>query len=258
MRDMAPERPNSVDGKLVEAPAVIPGTLREREQKTQPLGQRRNFLSNFVDKLPIIAGTAALIGAISLGSRGGDNQESPDTSAAPRPGVAEGFIPKESAIKIIDANHNPEVVKDITANIGSTLTLTITENSNGHVYPRLRTSPELINVEGAQIYNVVSNEDIQAINGAPIDLQPGSEIKISDYISVPGYDADGGLGGPGGEWLASEATLKDGSKKIIYISLSNQTRPNWDIESNSSSNSLPLSQAIDLPGQQLNKTQVVK
>lgn len=260
MRDVAPERPKRIDGQLIKAPDIIPGTLKAREQSaTQPLGQRRNFLSKFVDRVPMIAGTAALIGAIALvGSRGGDTQPKPDTSPAPRPATTEGFIPRDSAVKIIDANNNPEVIKDIVANIGSTLTLTITEGSRGHLYPRLRTSPNVVDVEGAQIDNVISGQDVRAINGAPVDLQVGSEIKISDYISVPGYDADGGLGGPRGEWLASEVTLSDGSKKVIYISISNQTRPNWNIESNPKGNSLPLSKAIDLPDQQLNKTEVIK
>lgn len=254
MQDKAREGPGN---QWVEVPPV-PGTPRDRGQEAQPLGQRRSFLSNFVDKLPMLAGTVALVGAIALGSRGGNSQPNPDTSSTPRPATTDGFIPRESAVKIIDTNNNPQDAKDIVANIGSTLTLTITESSRGHIYPRLRTSPNKVDLQGPEPDNVISNQNVRAINGAPVDLQVGSEIKISNFISVPGYDADGGLGGPGGEWLALEATLNDGSKKLIYISISNQTRPNWDIKSTPSSNSLLLRQAIDQPDLQLNKTEVVR
>jgi len=261
MRDMAPESRKGIDGRLVEPTPVIPGALRDREQKVAQLtGPRRNFLSRLAhSKLGLAAGAAAVIGVLAFGSRGGDNQPNPDTNSVPRPETTETFNPRESALKIIDAkNDNPESEEKVTANIGSALTLNITESSNGHTYPRLRTSTELVDVEGAEIYNVVSSQDVKAINGAPVDLRPGTEIRISNFISVPGYDVDGGLGGPEGEWLALEATLNDGSNKLIFVSLSNQTRSNWNKESTPSSHAVSLDKAINLPGEELNKVEIIK
>lgn len=260
MRDMAPERPNAVDGKLVEAPDIIPGSLRDREQRaSQPLGQRRSFLSRLThSKVGLLAGAAALIGAIALGSKGGDNQGITETSSTPRPTTTESFNSRESALRILDAkNDNPELERKTIANIGSSINVSFTETNRGGTYPRLRTNTELVDVEGPSAYNVVNNQEIQAISGVPVDLKPGSEVKITNYISVPGYDADGGLTRSEGEWLAFEATMDDGSNKILYMSISQKTEPNWNTNSNESAYSTQLSQVIDQKGQELNKTEVI-
>lgn len=259
MRDMAPERPKGVDGQLIKAPEVIPGSLRDREQRAQPLGQRRSFLSRLShSKLGLVAKTTALATILTFGIKGSNAQPNPDTSPTPRPGPTETFNSRESALKILDAkNDNPELERKTIANIGSSINVSFTEANRGGTYPRLRTSTELVNVEGPQTYNVVSSQDIQAINGVPVDLKPGSEVKISNYISVPGYDADGGLTRSEGEWLAFEATLNDGSSKILYMSISEKTRPNWNTDSSESAYSTQLSQVID-QNTELNKTEVIK
>lgn len=255
---MAPERPKGVDGKLIQAPEIIPGTLRDREQRAQPLGPRRSLFSRLThSKAGLAAGAAALVGVLVFGLKGGDNQPNQDTSPTPRPTTSEAFNPRESALKILDAkNDNPELKTKTIAHIGSSISVSFTETNRGGTYPRLRTSTELVDVEGARTYNAVSNQDIQAINGLPVDLKPGSEIKISNYISVPGYDADGGLTRSEGEWLAFEATLNDGSNKILYMSISQKTRPNWDTDSSEYAYSTQLSQAID-QNKELNKTEVI-
>lgn len=257
------ERSRGQHGQLVEAP-VIPGALRDREERAKQAvgGQRRLFSriahSRLGKAVGLAAGTVTLAGVFGFGNGGGSSQPQPENTPTPRPTASETFNPKESALRIIDAkDDNPYSAEKIDASINSTLNLNFTEGSRGQVWPRIREATENTDGQDGQPYNVVTVSDIKEINGVAVDIKPGSELKVSNFITVPGYDADGGLGNTEGTWLALDATMQDGSEKLVYISLSRQTDPNWSVDSSAESHQVSLRSTSDLP-EGLNKVEVVK
>lgn len=257
------ERSRGQHGQLVEAP-VIPGTPRYHEEKAKQAvgGQRRLFSriahSRFGKAVGLAAGAATLVGVFGFGNGGGSSQPQPENTPTPRPTASETFNPKESALRIIDAkDDNPYDAEKIDASIGSILNLNFTEGSRGQVWPRIREATENTDGQDGQPYNVVSPSDIKEISGVAVDIKSGSELKVSNFITVPGYDADGGLGNTEGRWVALDATMQDGSEKLVYISLSRQTDPNWSVEPSAESYQVSLRSTSDLP-EGLNKVEVTK
>ena len=265
MRDMAAERPKGHEGNLVETPPIIPGTLRDREERAKQAvrGQRRFFSriahSRLGKAVGLAAGAATLVGVFGFGNGGGNSgQPQPENTPTPRPTASETFNPTQSALRIIDAkDDNPYDAEKIDANMGSTLNLSFTEGSRGQVWPRIREATENTDGQDGQPYNVVTASDIKEISGVAVDIKPGSELKVSNFITVPGYDADGGLGNTEGRWLALDARLQDGSEKLVYISLSRQTDPNWTIKPSAESHQVPLRSTSEL-SEDLNKVEVIK
>jgi len=262
---MATERPKGRERNLVEAPPVIPGAFTDRKEGAkQAVGGQRRFLSRIAHSrigkaAGFAAGAATLVGVFGFGNGGGNSgQPQPENTPTPRPTAAETFNPTQSALKIIDAkDDNPYSAEKINASIGSTLNLSFTEGSRGQVWPRIREATENTDGQDGQPYNVVNPSDIKEISGVAVDIKPGSELKVSNFITVPGYDADGGLGNTEGRWLALDAKLQDGSERLVYISLSRQTDPNWTIESTTESHQVPLANTSELP-EGLNKVEVIK
>lgn len=212
---------------LVEAPPVIPGTLRDREQRAKEQKEKAQRPRLLTPRRALMAAAGAGILAVVLarGGIGPENNQSQETSRPiPTPNETFEFNKNLAKDEILKADPNAKV------NLGGQLDIAFTQGPRYQVYPRIRTSPKIEHPD-SWTYNVASPSSIDAINGVAVELKPGTQIEINNYTTVKGGDADDGLTqGAEGLWAALVLTKEDGSETLGFISLSNQTAPNWHIE----------------------------
>lgn len=116
------------------------------------------------------------------------------------------------------------------ANMGGTSIINLTEVKlkTGHtvIWPVLRENPEVHNGKDGTNLNIVSWDDVNTINNAPIDVEPGKDliITINNPTFVLGGNPDNAtLGAPQGLWEVVEVVKKDGTRETDYISVSGNT-----------------------------------
>ena len=211
---------------LVEAPPVIPGTLRDREQRAKELNEKPHKNRLLTPRRALMAAGAGILAVVLAKGAAVVNKPSTESSGPITQSETYEFNPDFARDKILKADPDAKV------NLGGQLDITFTQGSRNEVFPRVRTSPRVIHPRDSEFLNIVFPQDIKAINGETVDPKPGLELEIDNYTTVTGEDADNGLT-PGAEglWAALVLTKADGSETLGYISLSNQTAPNWHIES---------------------------
>ena len=100
------------------------------------------------------------------------------------------------------------------------------ETGNTAVWPVLRENPAVHDGNDGFNPNGVSWGDVKTINGAPIDVEPGTEttITVNNPAFVKGGNADNATpGAPQGLWEEVDVVRKDGTEENDYLSVSEQT-----------------------------------
>lgn len=220
---------------LSEAPQVIPGTQADRDQRKRDSNEQDEHLrtvqnrSRTVRRALMAAGTGLLALVVARGGIGGSNQS---TETTPKP------IPTAELIDFDHSKAREQLLQDHPEAYmidGGKLDIAFTENPNDEqsVFPKIRTSTKVI--RGSRLKsesdNTIPIRDIKAIGGFQTEIKPGLELEIENYVIAKGEDADNNIQHTQeGQWAAVVITKQDGTETIGYVSLSNQTAPNWRFE----------------------------
>ena len=204
----------------------IPGSYQDR------ITTNREGIKNYQQKQGglitvrrvLMAAGAGLLAIVIAKGGIGNNEKNSTESSSPISTPSEIFNPERTKENILRDNPDAKI------RLGSKLDLRFTEGPGGDVFPHIRTGADVVSSHTEEMSNAILLYDIKQINGTAVDLIPGVKLEISDFTSVEGYDADY-HSAYGGEWSVVELTKDDGSIILGYISLSNQTQRNWQIES---------------------------
>lgn len=204
-------------------PGSYPDRITTNREGIKNYQQRQGKLIT-VRRALMAAGVGLLAIVIAKGGIGNTNGESSTESPNPISTPSESFNPERTKENILRDNPNAKIRLD------SKLDLTFTKGPGRDIFPHIRTDADVVSSHTDETSNTIILSDIKGLNGVAVKLQPGIKLEISDFTSVDGYDADYHEA-YGGEWSVVELTKNDGSIILGYISLSNQTQRNWQIES---------------------------